>query len=392
MIISGKNEKTVTIKLNTVTPVFIGSGKSFTANKDFISNSRGCSLDFVNQKNLEQLIYEKNLFKKYCDHLSMEKESLNQWLLNQKLHNKEFLKKLGIRTAIAKIKNENANGIDSVAAFIRDVYGKPYIPGTSLKGAMNNVLKCHFLINSDSEKDQTYFEKKRQEIKNVFENSDNEEQGENEVKQVLTQLGDELDAYLEQRLFSSFNTKSLLPSPILIGDSNHVEESQLAIYQKHDYVLNKKKDKKEVWLPLYRECLSENTRFNIQGRFDFDRIAGIGCVEDLKNALRVQRQLLLANDGIYSEFSSEIDRFIPKINEDHESAILIFLGGGAGFHTKTLLAALFNNDDAFQSVTHNILNMVKSRDEEDFAPHTIKLANKKIMGICKLDLKGGDNA
>ncbi|WP_195267476.1 type III-A CRISPR-associated RAMP protein Csm5 [Eubacterium sp. 1001713B170207_170306_E7] len=381
---------TATIKLKTVTPVFIGSGKSFTSNKDFMANSRGSNLNFVNQKKLEQWIYENKKSKTFSDYLAGKSALLYHWLNEQEIQQDEFLQIVGSRTVTANTDIGNARRIGSVAAFIRDAYGKPYIPGTSLKGAINNVLKCHFLINNDNKSDKVYFEEKRQEIINVFE--ENSDARGTKIKQTLTQIGDDLDAYLEQRFFSGFNTKSFLPSPVLISDSNHVEESQLEIYQKHDYILSENLDGKDNWLPFYRECLCEKIEFTFQARFDFDRITEIDNFEDLKNALRIQKQLLLDEDGIYSKFYDEIKKFIPPAIINRKSLIFLFLGGGTGFHTKTLLAALFNNDDAFQRVTHNILDMVKRRGEEDFAPHTIKLANDKMMGICKLELEVGDNA
>lgn len=390
MIISGKNEKTATIKLNTVTPVFIGSGKSFTANKDFMANSSGRDLNFVNQKKLEQWIYENKKSKTFNEYSADKGALLYRWLNEQDIKQEEFLQIVGNRTVTANTENGNARKIRSVATFIRDAYGKPYIPGTSLKGVINNVLKCHFLINNNNEKDQAYFEKKRQGIINVFE--ENTRGKGKKIKQTLTQIGDELDAYLEQRLFSGFNTKSSLPSPVLIGDSNHVEESQLAIYQKHDYILSENLDEKENWILSYRECLCERVEFTFQARFDFDRISGIGNFEDLKNAFRIQKRLLLDEDGIYSKFYEEIKKYIPQAVINRKSSIFLFLGGGTGFHTKTLLAALFNNDDAFQSVTYNILDIVKSRGDEDFSPRTIKLTNDKMMGICRLGLEDVDNA
>lgn len=390
MIISGKNEKTATIKLNTVTPVFIGSGKSFTANKDFMANGSGRDLNFVNQKKLEQWIYENKKSKTFSEYLADKGALLYRWLNDQDIQQEEFLQIVGNRTVTANTENGNARIIRSVAAFIRDAYGKPYIPGTSLKGVINNVLKCRFLINNDNEKDQAYFEKKRQGIINVFE--ENTKGKGKKIKQTLTQIGDELDAYLEQRLFSGFNTKSSLPSPVLISDSNHVEESQLAIYQKHDYILSENLDEKENWIRSFRECLGERVEFTFQARFDFDRISGIDNFEDLKNAFRIQKRLLLDEDGIYSKFYEEINKYIPQAVINRKSSIFLFLGGGTGFHTKTLLAALFNNDDAFQSVTYNILDIVKSRGDEDFSPRTIKLANDKMMGICKLELEDVDNA
>lgn len=381
-----KNQLTGTIKIKTVTPVFIGSGKTFEVQKDFFVNGDGLALNLVNRRQLEQLIYRNGLSDDYSQHI-FEKEqiTLDEWLNTQEEFRDKVLKEFEIRTLPVEDSIKDIHQIRSVGAFVRDVYGKPYIPGSSLKGVIKNILKSYVLINSQS--DQGFFETKRQQIKNVM------KANEWNAKQRIQNLGKKLDDYLEKQLFSNFNTRCFLPSPILIRDSNAIgeEEHSLVICQKNDYILGS--DQATNPVNVYRECLRENTEFTFQIKVDFDRINGITNVEALKTALSTQKQLLLNVNGIYADFYQEIENFIPEqIKQDQDNTIFIFLGGGVGFHSKTLLAALFYEDNDFREIAHYILNLTYKRDEEVFAPHTIKLANDKMMGICRLELEDVDNA
>jgi CRISPR type III-A-associated RAMP protein Csm5 len=137
--------------LETMTPVFIGSGSDPATPLDFLVESNGTTLRFVP---FEELVQE--LVQALDD-----PSPLLQWMERQ---TRPTLRDMldqpwadPCRTAVSRFPpiplftTQSPSGISEVARFLRDGMQRPYIPGTTLKGALRTALLYDFLINSSNQ-------------------------------------------------------------------------------------------------------------------------------------------------------------------------------------------------------------------------------------------------
>lgn len=126
------------VRLHTVGPVFIGSGREYSKKEYVIlSNSKVGILDM--QKLYSFLIHRRRTqsFENYM--LNMPKEDLHDWL------KKEGIEKQEIQNCMKFVIDAGDTSIQhgtkaSIIDFIKDPMGRPYVPGSSLKGMFRTLL------------------------------------------------------------------------------------------------------------------------------------------------------------------------------------------------------------------------------------------------------------
>lgn len=207
-------------KLTTLAPVFIGSGDKYTSKQYIYENGSYYFPDFM--KLYQKLSKNPRDVQAFENYLLTPKGNQRKMRLTEFLNSINFddrdlggykVKATGFET------DKRPDSLNDIAQFIKDPYGYPYIPGTSLKGAIKTIL-----IN-------TYF--KGQEIP----------------------WGGTDDIFNEIR----------------VADSAPFEKEQLVICQKWDFNLTKEPKP----LPLTRECLKPHSKATIQIVTTSSRAAGL---------------------------------------------------------------------------------------------------------------------
>ena len=136
-----------TIKLTVLTPVHVGTGRKY-AKPEYVFNTEGNKIIIIDDEKLFNQIPEKNL---------------GTWVdgISSRCDVGELLRKCGIhnKQSIAKKIVDIQQGADievnkgSIREQIYTGGGKPYIPGSSLKGAMVSALlgaqATNISINND---------------------------------------------------------------------------------------------------------------------------------------------------------------------------------------------------------------------------------------------------
>ena len=86
-------------------------------------------------------LQERNLVDAYTDFILSSDNSLYQWLLSQKA-SKEEIRGLAAYTAHGGDRTINGKPIrlDDIHSMVKGPGGKPYLPGSSIKGAMRTAL------------------------------------------------------------------------------------------------------------------------------------------------------------------------------------------------------------------------------------------------------------
>ena len=126
------------ITIETLGPLYIGSGHEI-GKKDWILNRRDNTAYIIDEIKLFNYLRNNNLlssFEKFM--LSNARGGLFEWAKENKIINDIIY-----QTSKYSLDCENiaqVNKVRGIQTFIKDGYGKPYIPGSSIKGAIRNVL------------------------------------------------------------------------------------------------------------------------------------------------------------------------------------------------------------------------------------------------------------
>lgn len=271
------------VTLRTMAPVHIGSGKTYTQ-KEFVYENG--SYYFPDMGLLYQEIkrngtkavetFEYFLMESGNQH-NRQKPRLINFLREQKMISRSFggysIKETGDEEA--KDRRDVKGQLNEVAAFIKDSYGLPYIPGSSLKGAIRTVL-----VNEHFYSDQiSWGAKKGKPFSDVFHN-------------------------------------------IRVSDSEPLSTDDLMLAQKWDFSLKKKEAKP---LPIHRESLKPFTIVEFT-------ITAIG--EEAVTLMDQLGKLAIKHYKAYEQYF--LSEFPPQYVQKNIQYPL-YLGAGSGFWTKTYM-------------------------------------------------------
>lgn len=231
-------------------------------------------------------------------------------------------------------------------SFIKDSYGCPYVPGSSVKGALRTALLAAVLSKEQGPR-----------FKEIYSKSDN--------RQVARTI--------EETAFGSIN-KSIFRG-LRVSDSQPLDKSGLILCRKIDAGV----DGRENALNIYRECIKPGTI--ISCRVDIDEnIIGLSA-EDIEKAVHSFSKIYL------DCFLSRYRKFIPESQRNKT----MLLGGGTGFVSKTFIYPLFGYEEGLKKTSVFLSRKFpKHHHTEDVrlgaSPHTLKLTRYREtpveMGLC----------
>ena len=250
-----KNDyRTFRLSLLTLAPIHIGNGEKYTS-REFIYEN----ISFLNDNRIAE-------------------RSFGGYSISE--------------TGLESDKNPNSAGaINEVNKFIRDAFGNPYIPGSSLKGAIRTIL-MNTTPKWNNENAVNDFGRFPKENKNLIPWG--------------PKKGKEYD--------DLFNA-------IRVSDSKPFDNKSLILVQKWDYSA---KTNKANPLPLYRESISPLTKIEFEITTTTDE------------AGRLIEELGKRAQAFYKDYKAF---FLSEFPDDKIQANLqypIYLGAGSGAWTKTL--------------------------------------------------------
>lgn len=331
------------MKLKILSPTFIGSGEEYDR-CDYIYD--GQYINIIEQNKWIEYLIEEDLLDEFTDKLGKNGKNIeiDKWLRSK---NKD-LKKVIKRCCIKKFKISNMTDFKSntIHSFVKNIEGKPYIPGSSIKGAIVSA----FIGYHAREKN------------------------------------------LDDRQIKNMKIKG-----ISVSDSTSFDVENLELYKKKDRIIINGEEKQNE-LPIYRECAIPGTVVDFTIRIDDKLIKESGIsnfkgLESIYAALYDKFTVLYDEDiGIINNYDTILDYIPGEVYKDDklEKGILI-LGGGAGFHSKSILSSLYDFNDAFdktQEILERGIAKKHHHEKDDFiCPRAIKLADvgKMVyMGFCKI--------
>ncbi len=341
-------------------PVHIGDGKTLTKVDYFFYKDR---IYFPNLHKMFLYIKQMHLTSDYESFMYSARNDLTYWLNRKRIISTVAEKCTDYSVALSKLPNLKSW---KLSTFIKDPYGNPYIPGSSLKGLIRTLLLAKEIV--DNPDDYAEIESDiRRGIRNPRANRNN----------MLNRESSTIEEIAFHKLNCSDKRKNAVNDVfkgLIVSDSEPLSTNDLIVTQKIDYnVLDK------MNYLLYRESLIPNTqvKFNVT----IDTSIFNYTIDDILQAVK------LFAENYYTYFSSNF-RGIKKPTSN-----TVWLGGGAGYVSKTIMYNLFG-DDAYNIVS-SVLNVTtKHHHDKDkkkrVSPVTVKLTkyNNTLChyGECTLSI------
>ncbi|MCI8827030.1 MAG: type III-A CRISPR-associated RAMP protein Csm5 [Lachnospiraceae bacterium] len=359
--------KVYNIKLITDGPVFIGSGKEI-GKKEYVFLKDKNQIGVMEQSKLFILLKEKGLLSEYSKFMmGNSRDDVGVWLKKNHVSENEYkqCQKYLLDCKDAVIESHSKL---SVMEFIKDAYGLPYIPGSSVKGMLRTVLLAYDLKNysrkyqidkkrimadSKGKTKNTYLKKEASSIENIC------------FRTISRESTKETDAVND------------ILSGMIVSDSQPLKIDDLILCQR----IERHVDGQERKLNVLREALRPEKEIRFQITMDTS-ICKI-TKEYLCNAIeyfgKMYYEYFLRKYSIFS---------LPDKNA-------VWLGGGVGFLSKTEVYPMFGEKEGID-ITTKIFRDTKVPNQHkhymdscwNVSPHICKMTyyqkKRYQMGLCHI--------
>lgn len=310
------------MKIQVLSPMHIGSGEKI-GKKEYIYLPWDNKVIIPDVRRMLAEIQKRGIERQYADYvLKNNRDELGNWMKKQGFQKKDFLcfqkYTLDAGDTLLEPGKQRDQRTREILCFIKDSYGTPFVPGSSIKGMLRTALLAYELIKNPSR----YAGVKRQIQQGASRRENNR----------MRYLNKETQA-LETQAFHTLTKNADKPGDavncnlagLIVSDSRPVSLKSLALSQKIDYTV----DGKEKPLPIFREALIPGT--DIYFDVTIDETLCPYTIGEILEALNIFQE------SCYRYFYS---RFGRGTKQDG----IVWLGGGCGFLSKTILYEMFGKD------------------------------------------------
>ena len=370
------------MNLEVLTPLHISGAdyKSRLGKKEYVFNKEEKTLTLIDNEKFVGFLIKKNLFNKYISYIE---NSVNAKVMiqNRSINLLNFLKANNIDKDIKEYRKKapikvdmNIENMNDIKLMTRNVLGKPYIQGSSIKGALVNFLLVDYIINNRNE-----FLKEKKEILSECRRANDDRSVKNlknEIKKIISRI---------EKFIIYGDNKELEKSKkfgISISDSYNYYDTRTNFYQDIDEKRNAKtENEKNKTIPVVREYIMVNSKFDFDITLDMDLLK--------ESELKIKN----INDLINSLENSVA--YLINILEDKNSPRTenLILGANTGFLQKTVVYALFEDKEERLEVIKKLLhksskNAIGNHLNDKFAPRVlnrIKMGGKnQLAGLVRI--------
>ena len=341
--------KNYTIELTTLAPVFIGSGEQL-GKKEYIYDKDDKKAWIFDKKILYKHILEEKLSDAYESYILGKNGDLYVWMKENAISKSTYSiwAKYCLDCSYTDLTERNRD----ISLFVKDPYDLPYIPGSSLKGAIRTAL-LGYKLSKNSQMGQLQSD--------IRYNS--RARNRNELSKKLSgfsRILEETFHTLEREKVKKENAVCDELSGMRISDSKPMSVKDLILCQKID----KNIDGKDRVLPIFRECLKPKIKIY----FDMTIDESI-CNYRKEDILEAVKYFFYNTNKQYKKYGA--------LSPDRKYVITI--GGGAGYISKTDPYNMYSDKEAVQVVS-NILETYTPKahghrgdSRKGVSPHTLKI-------------------
>lgn len=360
------------ITIETLGPLHIGSGHEI-GKKDWILNRRDNTAYIIDEVKLFSYLRKNNLLASFEKYMFVNSRGgLFEWAKENKIINDIIH-----QTAKYSLDCENiveVNTVKDIQTFIKDGYGNPYIPGSSIKGAIRNVL-----LSQSIEKDTHSNDDIISALRKPNAGDNNKLNGEKD------KLDKKYFRTIDREGSNYGDAVNDIMSGLKIADSKPLSFDNLTLCQKIDANLDGYTRKTRI--PILRECIRPETKIEFNLTIDTSLF---------------KKSISYIEEAVENFLDNYNEEFLLKFKEESPYyGNVIYLGGGAGYHTKTVTSSLLKNEPDKVKIMGNIINNTVSEKMRDkhrhyddhklgVSPHMVKLTEydgeRVQMGPCEITI------
>lgn len=373
--------KNYILTVDVLSPVFIGNGNEISK-KDCLYQKSERLVYVMDSRKVFDGLKKAGMLKKYEEFLKDSKQkNFSDFTKNNNIslsHVKSWAAYTLPMNDITDVNNSrrNGGGSDNILEFVKDKFGCPYIPGSSMKGAVRTLIQ-----NALCMKKVQSFADIRKEI-------------ESECFNNRTKYLSYAEKNISCSLFNTLNRKEDKPKDILndsfagirISDSEPLDISSLILSQK----IEVKPDGSITALPIKRECLRPGTKVRFSVEIDTDMM-------DISPEM-----ICRYSKEVFEKYHVDfLDKFKDVIVKYHNCSSPVIIGGGSGYVSKTSTYSLYDDKrEALNAVQKIMVNTTSTRKQHDphkhiedskkykVSPHIRKCTQYEgklyDMGICEM--------
>lgn len=386
--------RTYRLRLETLAPVFIGSGGKINKKEYILDGEEALIPDM---RKMYEGLRRAGLAGEYEDYLLNRKGGdLGIWLERNRIGRETYLPWIAYTLDSGDVDFDRENPKREVMTFVKDAYGCPYVPGSSVKGMLRTVLLASELM--------TYPEKYDGVKRSILSEQEKAFQKERPDRRYLQRE----KAEMEQTAFHILqrpDTKKAdavndLFAAIRIGDSRPLSTEDLVLCQKVDMKPDGKEKYLPKYLPLARECLKPGIFIECDLTVDegmlHERNVPVLTPEKIMNAVSRFHKM-------YQEVFRGKFKDMPESDMqpgDEEESRSVYLGGGCGFLSKTEVYPMFGGREGVkntQEIFRRTLGKQYRQHKHDLdakrnvSPHVYKLTYYRDqayeMGKCRISIE-----
>lgn len=365
--------------LHTIGPVFVGTGKNLNKKEYIFLRNRGKV--FIPDTNLlYQGLQKRGLGQKFTEYILADANSeLSKWNLGKWLRENN----VSIRDCEPWIRYEldcgdflQEKGAITICEFQKDNYGLPYVPGTTIKGMLRTILMAYELIKanelkSDVVKSNVVHVAKRGGSRKYYLSSE------------IKHLEEDVFHVLNRKNEEGKNVKGAVNdclSGLIVSDSEPLQLHDMVLCQK----LDENTEGRQHAINILRESVKPERDIKFKLTID-TQVCGYS-IEDIMEAVKV------FGDIYYEIYLSHFQ------NIDYPRDNTVWLGGGTGFFTKTVLYPLLGETQGIETAMNVFKYTLSSKvynEHKHYAdktvgisPHILKCTQfrgkRYHMGECRM--------
>lgn len=357
------------VVLHAAGPVFIGNGREIGKKEYLFLNEREAGIVDI-QKFYQEMSARKKSAELETYLLGNNSYDLNVWLRKQKIKTDEIRPMLKYTLACTDAVIERGKKLQ-VMECIKDAYGCPYVPGSSLKGMLRTIL-----LGSDMIKNPSKYQKSRAVLKQHVPVKLNRNYY---LSRDISSIEGTAFRTLGREHTKSGDAVNDRLQGFIVSDSDPLPVSSLVLCQCVEMHANGV----EKTLPLLRECIRPGTDIRFTITVD-TKICDIS-VKMLMDAVKSFAE------SYYRTFASAFPgAAVPKENN-------VLLGGGCGFVSKTIIYPMYGKKEGTGTaqqifkITLGKNFKIHKHDQDQrigVSPHILKCTKYQgrtlQMGLCRI--------
>jgi CRISPR-associated protein Csm5 len=360
--------------LTTRSPVFIGSGIEVTKKEYYYDHSKK-HVHILNLEKFIRLIVDKELSDAYEAYVlrGASRVYLADFLREHRINRAEIaaITDYIIDSADALPPEHSLKGIK---LFMRNACQQPYIPGSSLKGALRTALLVK-MLHEDGDK--------RKLNADQFWTATKDRPGDrNNAKRAVEQIEENYINTLGLNRRNGDAVNSLMRG-ISVSDSQPIRDiDAMILCGKNDLSITGNIKP----LNVVRECLRPGVKVSFDLCLDSSILKKID-IDYIQSAIR--------DFGAYyaENFDSKFKKPVGAVAEKFQDTLI--LGGGAGFFSKTIVYALLGQTRGLKFVSDYMQNQFRQHKHEmdletGISPHRLKHTAYRRQsyhyGVCGVEI------